>query len=304
MSKLLFYRSRFRIAADKLARYVNLGFTQTAFILLLLILAALLFKSLPILSQHSFGDLLFSSNWKPLKEQFGFKPFIVSTLYVTVIAIVIAVPACILTSLYVVEYASQPFLRLFIPLIDILAGIPSVIFGICGVLAIVPVIRDLVAPAFGYETTGYCVLSGGIVLAVMISPIIIHVLVEVLRTIPQELREASLSLGATRWETQKFVVLRKAFPGLSAAILLGFSRAFGETIAVLMVAGNTVKVPHSLFDAGYPLPALIANNYGEMMSIPMYDSALMFAALLLLLIIVLFNIISNLILKRIASLII
>ena len=304
MSKLLFYRRYFRVAVDKIARIVNLGFTQTAFILLLLILATLFFKSSPIFSEHSLSELLFSSNWKPLKEQFGFKPFIVSTLYVTLIAIVIAVPACILTSLYVVEYASQPFLRLFIPLIDILAGIPSVIFGICGVLAIVPLIRDWVAPAFGYETTGYCILSGGIVLAVMISPIIIHVLVEVLRTIPHELREASLSLGATRWETQKFVVLRKAFPGLSAAVLLGFSRAFGETIAVLMVAGNTVKVPQSLFDAGYPLPALIANNYGEMMSIPMYDSALLFAALLLLLIIVLFNIISNLILKRIASMII
>jgi phosphate transport system permease protein len=301
LSKLFIYKTRFRIFVDKVAKAVNLGFTQSAFIILTLIVAGLLIKSYSILASHSLGDLLFSSDWKPLKQHFGFKPFILSTVYVTLIAVVIAVPICILASLYIVEYASQRFIRFIIPMIDILAGIPSVIFGICGVIAIVPLVRDYVAPALGYSTTGYCILSAGFILAVMIAPVIIHVLVEVLRTVPVELREASLSLGATRWETQKLVVLRKAFPGVASGIILGFSRAFGETIAVLMVAGNVVKIPQSVFDAGYPLPALIANNYGEMMSVPMYDSALMFSALLLLLIILLFNIISNLVLKKIES---
>jgi len=123
----------------------------------------------------------------------------------------------------------------------------------------------------------------------------------VFRTIPQDLRDASLSLGATKWETVKKVVLRKAFPGIIAAVVLAVSRAFGETIAVLMVCGNNAVAPHSVFDPGYPLPALIANNYGEMMSIPRYDSALMFAALLLFLIILLFNIISRVILSRLES---
>lgn len=291
----------FRILKDKIARLVNLLFTNFVIFLLFIIILGLLYKSIPIFAQCSAGELLLSSSWKPLKQQFGFLPFILSTVYVTVIAIIIAVPLCILASVYLVEYASQAFLRFMIPLIDILAGIPSVLFGICGVISIVPLIRDFVGPALGYETTGYCILTGGMVLAIMIFPIIIHILVEVLRTVPAELREASLSLGATRWETQKLVVLRKAFPGLSAAVILGFSRAFGETIAVLMVAGNVVKVPHNVFDSGYPLPALIANNYGEMMSIPLYDSALMFAALLLFLIIFLFNIISGLVLKKIQS---
>lgn len=300
----ILYRLRTRVLIDKAARYFNLLFTQTGFLILFLIIVGLLIKSYPVLRAHSLGDLLFSSEWKPLKQHFGFKPFILSTVYVTLIAIVIAIPLCILASFYIVEYASKSFNRFIIPMIDILAGIPSVIFGICGVIAVVPLVRDHIAPLFGHETTGYCILSGGIVLAFMITPVIIHVLIEVLRTIPPELREASLSLGATRWETQKLVVFRRAFPGITSAVILGFSRAFGETIAVLMVAGNVVKTPHSIFDSGYPLPALIANNYGEMMSVPMYDSALMFSALLLLGIIFVFNIGVNLILKRIESLLI
>jgi phosphate transport system permease protein len=123
----------------------------------------------------------------------------------------------------------------------------------------------------------------------MVFPIIVSVTEEVLRSVPQGMREASLALGATEWETTKFVVVRRALPGVIAAVVLGFSRAFGETLAVLMVVGNVVQVPNSLFDAAYPLPALIANNYGEMMSIPMYDAALMAAALLLLVVVLLFN---------------
>jgi len=148
-------------------------------------------------------------------------------------------------------------------------------------------------------TTGYSVLAGGIVLAIMIFPLIISILIEVFDNVPQELRDASLSLGATQWQTIKKVLLRKSVDGIVAATVLAISRAFGETIAVLMVCGNLSQVPNSIFDSGYPLPALIANNYGEMMSIPMYDSALMFAALLLFVIIFLFNAISRIILFRI-----
>ena len=138
-------------------------------------------------------------------------------------------------------------------------------------------------------------------LAVMVFPIIIAVAEDVIRSVPQGLREASLSLGATRWQTVRGVVMRKAWPGVFAAIVLGFSRAFGETMAVLMVVGNVPQVPHSIFDAAYPLTALIANNYGEMMSIPMYDAALLCAALILLLMVLFFNLISRLILVRLVK---
>ena len=176
------------------------------------------------------------------------------------------------------------------PVIDILAGIPSVVYGVWGVLVIVPLVGDVIAPYFKNESMGYSILAGSIVLAVMSIPYILNMLREVFRQIPIELGEASLSLGATKWETIKHIFLRKGATGIFSAYGLGFSKALGETIAVLMVVGNVVQKPTSVFDAGYPLPALIANNYGEMMSIPSYDSALMFAALLLFVIIIAINI--------------
>lgn len=122
---------------------------------------------------------------------------------------------------------------------------------------------------------------------------------EVFRSVPYELREASLSLGATKWQTVKYVVLRKAMPGVIAAVVLGLSRAFGETMAVLMVAGNVAKVPSSVLDPAYPLPALIANNYGEMLSVPLYDSALLLASLILLAVVLFFNVIARVVLIRV-----
>ena len=119
-----------------------------------------------------------------------------------------------------------------------------------------------------------------------------------LRTIPEDWRHASLGLGATRWQTMRRVIFRQALPGMIASVVLGTSRAFGETMAVLMVVGNVPQVPTSIFDAAYPLPALIANNYGEMMSIPLYDAALLGAALILLVMILVFNIASTLVLQR------
>jgi phosphate transport system permease protein len=183
--------------------------------------------------------------------------------------------------------------------IDLLSGIPPVIYGVWGTLTIVPLISEKIAPKFVEFSSGYSVLAGGIVLAVMIIPLLISILVEVFRSIPAEMVDASLTLGATKWQTVKKVILRKSFPGVMAAVVLSVSRAFGETIAVLMVCGNIPLIPQSLFDSGYPLPALIANNYGEMLSMPSYESALILAAFLLFIIIVLFNAISRLTLNQI-----
>ena len=175
------------------------------------------------------------------------------------------------------------------PIVDILAGIPSVVYGVWGILVIVPFVRKLAEHGLQIETTGYSILAGGLVLAVMIIPFILNILLDLFHSIPTELQEASLSLGAGKWYTIKRVLLKKGMPGIISAMGLGLSRAFGETMAVLMVVGNVAKMPKGLFQPGYPLPALIANNYGEMMSIPKYDSALMFAALLLLIIVFFFN---------------
>jgi len=248
----------------------------------------LVLKSLPILKILALPELLGGSIWKPLSGQFGFKPFILSSVYVTLISFLIAGPVCLLSAIYLTQYASRRLLSLMQPVIDILAGIPSVVYGVWGVLVIVPFVIRL-AELREVAISGYCLLSGGIVLAVMSIPFILNILIEVIQAIPIELKEASLSVGASYWETIKWVLLRAGFSGIMAAFGLGISKALGETIAVLMVVGNVVQIPQSLFEAGYPLPALIANNYGEMMSIPLYDSALMFGALILFVIIVLFN---------------
>lgn len=264
---------------------------------LFLLVAGLFLKARPILEKQPLFQLLFTSSWHPFKGAFGFYPFIVGTLEVTACAMVIAVPIALLSSIYLSEYAGKRIRQLVCPVIDVLAGIPSVIFGLCGVMAIVPFVR-LLGSLTGSETTGYSLLAGGIVLAVMVLPIIVCISTEVLRSIPSEAREITLSLGTTKWEMVKFVLLKIARRGIIASIVLGFARAFGETMAVLMVIGNVVKVPRSLFDPAYTLPSLIANNYGEVMSIPMYDSALMLAALILLFVVTAFHFTAHLTLSH------
>jgi phosphate transport system permease protein len=259
----------------------------------------LYFKASPILHEKSLLGLLGDSHWRPFKGEFGFYPFIMGTLWVTGIAIVLSLPVSLLTSIYISEYADKRVRKLVNPMLDILSGIPPVVYGVWGVVVIVPMVAKHIAPHFVEFSTGYSVLAGGIILAIMITPLLISIFGEIFGAVPKELRDASLSLGATHWQTIKFVILRKALPGIIAAVVLAISRAFGETIAVLMVCGNIPIVPKSIFDAGYPLPALIANNYGEMMSMPLYESALMLAALILFVIILFFNAISRVVLIRI-----
>jgi len=276
--------------------------------LVIIIAVVLYLRAKPILDIKSLAELLLGSTWMPFQGEFGFFPFILGTLYVTLIAMVIAVPLSILSAIYLAEYAHENVRVKVLPVIDLLAGIPPVVYGVWGVLAVVPAI-SYIAPVIGNSglpfltakgySTGYSLLAGGIVLAIMVFPIIISISEQVLRAVPFDMREASLSLGATRWQTIKHAVIRIAYPGIAAAIILGFSRAIGETMAVLMVVGNVPNIPSSVFDSAYPLTALIANNYGEMMSIPLYDSALLLAALILMLVILFFTVAARLILIRI-----
>jgi phosphate transport system permease protein len=300
-----------RRATDRLAGRVFLIIALSPIALVLVIIVTLAVRARPILAVNSLGELLAGEVWKPMAGQFGFAPFIVGTLWVTLTTMIIAIPICVLCALYLSEYAGPRVRGFMKPLLDILAAIPSVIYGVWGLLAIVPVVQAVIAPALeqglGFiplfqskNPTGFSVLAASLVLAIMVTPVIVAVTYEVLQTVPQGLREASLAMGATRWQTIRYVVLPKVSPGVIAAIVLGFSRAFGETIAVMMVVGNVPQIPRSVFDAAYPLPALIANNYGEMMSIPMYDAALMGAALILLVVILAFNLVAVLALRQAA----
>ena len=241
---------------------------------------------------------------------FGLLPFIAATFWVTLVGVCLAVPPCMLIAIYLSEYAHENTRAFVRPALDLLAAIPSVVFGVWGLVAIVPFVEDVLMPFakqyLGFipflavtQPTGFSIIAGGLVIAVMIAPLLVSVVYEVLLTIPNDLRRASMAIGATRWETIRRVLLPQLLPGMIAAVVLGASRALGETIAVLMVVGNVAQMPHSIFDAAYPLPALIANNYGEMMSIPLYDSALLSAALILLGIILIFNIASQLVLQQV-----
>jgi len=281
-----------------------LAATLFSALLVVVIALALLQRSGPLFAARGIGHVLFGEVWSPHAGQFGLKPFIVGTFWVTGLTTVLAVPVCLLAAIFLAEYARPRLRGIVKPLIDLLAGIPSVIYGMWGILVVVPFIANVLGPyaaahwqripLLGTEfTTGFSILAGAIVLAVMIAPVIIAIADEVLRAVPHEVREASYTLGATRMETITRAVLRRALPGLVAAVVLGISRALGETMAVLMVVGNVPLAPGSIFDPAYPLPALIANNYGEMMSIPLYDSALLGAALLLLVIVLAFNLIAR-----------
>ena len=256
--KIVQKTSRIRLIKDKMAGSMMLTFTLVSVLLVVLIGIGLVLKSLPILHDKSLWELLSGAKWKPMRGDFGFLPFIMGTLWVT----------------------------------------PSVVYGVWGILVVVPWISDRLAPHFVEYSTGYSTLAAGIVLGIMILPLLISLFVELFSSVPKEYREASLSLGATRWQTTKYVLLKKTFPGIVASVTLAISRAMGETIAVLMVCGNIVQLPDSLFDGCYPLPALIANNYGEMLSLPLYESALMFAALILFVVVFVFNIASRLILRK------
>ena len=287
-----------RILKDRTASGVMFFLTVISLLLVFVMGIGLYLKSAPVFEEHTLKELLFSANWKPMKGQFGFLPFIMGTIWVTGIAVAMALPIALLTAVFLTEYAKSYVRKYVFPALDILAALPSVIYGVWGTLLIVPWISNKLAPHFVDFSTGYTVLAGGIVLGIMILPLLVSLFIEIFSSVPAEFREASLSLGATKWQTTKFVIIRKTMPGILAAVVLAISRALGETIAILMVCGNLPEVPRSLLDSCYPIPALIANNYGEMLSLPLYEAALMFAALILFVVVLFFNVISRVVLYR------
>lgn len=288
-----------RTLKDRTAKGLMLTMTVVAILTVVAIAIGLYLKSRPVLDSQTLSSLLFGSQWRPLKGQFGFLPFLMGTVWVTLLAIAFALPISLFTAIFITEYARPMVKRFVFPVLDILAALPSVIYGVWGILVVVPWISNDVAPHYVDFSTGYTVLAAGIVLGIMVLPLLVSLFIEVFSSVPAELREASLSLGATQWQTALRVVLRRSLSGILASSVLAVSRAMGETIAVLMVCGCVVGLPHGLLDACYPIPALIANNYGEMLSIPLYESALMFAALILFVVVLIFNLLSRIVLYRI-----
>ena len=288
---------KYRVREDRITGWLLKVPVLIAVGMLVLFFVVLTAKSWPLLAGGHFWQVLTSSEWLPSEGKFGLWPFIIGTIAVTFLTMVLAVPVSVLAAVFLNEFAPKGLKTIALPVIDVLAAVPSIIYGACGVIAFIPMVKAL-GSALGLNTTGRCLLTAALVLAIMVIPVILSIVRDVLAAIPQEAREASLALGATRWETTYKVVLKLALPGIIAAVMLGVSRAFGETMAVMMVAGSIPEPKPSLFKAVYTLPALIADKYGDMLSIKMYDVALMTAALILMAVIAFFNFGAHLILIR------
>ncbi len=286
-----------RLGKEKITSLSMRILIWAAVALFMIIFFLLVAKSSLLLSRHSILEVLFSSTWDPMRGSFGLYPVILGTFAVTMLSMAIAVPVSLFSAVYLSEYTPWRMRRVFSTFINVLAGIPSVVFGIAALLVLVPFVSNSLGPWLGVETTGMCVFTAGVILAIMVFPIIISLSLESLQMLPIELREVSLSMGMTKWETIKHVLLKAAAPGLISATLLGFGRAFGETMAVAMVIGGKNQLA-GLFFAGQTMPSLIVNSFGEMMSIPIEQAALIFVALLLFIIVTIFNILARIIKNR------
>lgn len=274
-----------------------------SFALAILVLAFLLFRELFIesrFSRYTFGmGFLTGSTWDPVNEVFGALPFIFGTLVSSFLALIIAVPFSLGIAIFLSELAPE---RLRTPLsfiIELLAAVPSVIIGLWGIFILAPFIRDYLAPPlstylgflplFQGPMYGLSMLTGGVILAIMIVPITSSVSREVIMTVPIHQREAALALGATGWETTRIAVLPYARSGIFGAVILGFGRAIGETMAVTMVIGNSPHISGSLFSPSYTMASVIANEFVEATS-KLYISSLIEIGLLLLMISFIINI--------------
>jgi phosphate transport system permease protein len=263
------------------------------------------------LAIKKFGfHFLVTSTWDPVADQFGALPFIYGTLVSSLIALLIAVPLGIATAAYLTELAPLWIRQPLVSLIEMLAAIPSVILGLWGIFVMIPWLRDYPfawlkrtfgwIPLFSGPIYGPCMLAGGIIIAVMILPIIVSVSREILRSVPDLQREAAYGLGATRWEATRIAVLSYAKKGLFGAVILGLGRALGETMAVTMVIGNTPQIVASLFQPGYTLASVLANEFTEATT-DIYLQSLFAIGLVLFGITILVNLLAQLLLRTIAT---
>jgi len=256
------------------------------------------------LSWHAFGwKFFFRNEWDPVNEQFGAWPFVFGTLVSSIVALVLAVPLALGVAIFITEMAPRWLRGALAFTTELLAAIPSVIYGLWAIFVLVPLLRQYVEPFLGryfgwtglFEGTPYGIgmLAAGMILAIMVVPIISAITREVMTAVPQQQREAVLALGATRWEMIRTGVLRNARAGILGGIILGLGRALGETMAVTMVIGNRPEIVRSLFAPGYTMASVIANEFSEATG-DVYLSALVEIGLALFLLTIIVNIFAQL----------
>ena len=274
---------------DEISYLITLVCTVSILLIVGLIVFELWANSQPTFKTFGFGFLK-SSAWDPNADKYGALPFIYGTCVTAFLGLLMAVPLGVAAAIFLAEMAPPKLSNILTFLIELLAAVPSVIYGLLGIFILVPAIKTYLVPplkaTFGFlpifEGTfyGLSFLSAGIVLSVMVVPFIISVSREVLLAVPVEQREAALALGATKWETTWDIVLPNASTGIFGSIFLALARALGETMAVTMVVGNTPKISASLLSPGYSIAAVIANEFAEANG-DLYVSSLIFMALVL-----------------------
>ena len=294
---------------DRLFKWLAMGMGLCVGALILLVGVTLWHGAAPAV--HKFGpQFLTNSIWDPVQEMFGALPFIYGTLISSLIGLVIAVPLSIGSAVFLTELAPVRARQPIVSVIEMLSGVPSVIYGLWGIFVLVPWLRIHVFPVlqhllgflplFQGPNYGVSMLAAGIIIAIMILPIITSVSREILRSVPDLQREAAYGLGATRWEVTRIAVLSYAKRGLFGAVVLGLGRALGETMAVTMLIGNRPEISASLLAPGYTLASVIANEFSEATT-DLYLSALFEIGLVLFGVTILINILAQLLIASTAG---
>ncbi|WP_319541563.1 phosphate ABC transporter permease subunit PstC [uncultured Pseudodesulfovibrio sp.] len=292
------------LARTRKEKAIKAGFliaASASIIALALIMYFLIGEALPTftgfdaMGEHvkgiNFFDFIFGGQWKPVSEnpQWGILPLIMGSVWVTLISSAIAIPLGIMTAVYLAEIAPHKVREIVKPMVELLASLPSVVIGFFGLAVVAPILLDVFEIRFGVN-----MLNASIMLAFMAVPTITSIAEDSIHSVPAELREGSLALGATRFETIWRVVLPASLSGLSTAVILGMSRSIGETMVVLMVAGGAARIPDSIFDPVRPMPASIAAEMGETsFGLEMHYFALFAIAMALFLITFLFNLLAD-----------
>jgi phosphate transport system permease protein len=294
---------------DLVFRALAMAFAATVIGVVLLMVAEMTRASTASVKAFGLGFVV-SQEWDPVRETFGALPFIYGTIVSSLLSIVIAVPISFGVAIYLTELSPVWLRAPLSALVELLAAVPSVVYGLWGIFGLAPFLREHVEPVlagvFGFlplfqgPHQGYGMLTGGVILAIMILPTIASVSREVLYAVPNSFREGALALGATQWESLRDVVLPFARSGLIGAVILGLGRALGETMAVTMVIGNSPEIKASLFAPSYTMASVIANEFAEATS-DLHLAALAEIGLLLFAVTLLLNIVARLLVWRVAG---
>jgi phosphate ABC transporter permease protein PstC len=287
---------------DTPVRRVLTGVAGLILVIIAFFLVRLYLEARPVFSDYGVGHFIVDNSWLPSKGAYGAWPLIAGTLITSVIALIIGVPIAVASALFVTELCPRRLRAPLTMLIDLLAAVPSVVYGLWAVFFLIPKIKPAeqwfsdtfsFLPFVGGTVAGPNYFIAGLLLATMIIPIVSAISREVLSTVPQEHKEAALALGATRWEMIRMSVLPYSRAGISGAAMLGLGRALGETIAVTLVIGNSAHLGTTIFSQGYTLAAVIANEFGEAASNPVHRAALIAAGLVLFLLTLIVNFIAR-----------